>query len=148
MKTMLRSLPLILMCLLFSCSQVTADDDKPIDFVDLPEQAQTFVSNYFAEKTVALAKVESGLFRKKYDVIFTDGTKLEFDGKGNWTEVDCRKSSVPADVVPTEISKYLASTYSDAQILKIEHEDGDYEVSLSSGMEITFNKKFQVIDID
>lgn len=63
---------------------VHADDDKPIQFSELPQTAQQFVKQNFANKKVALAKMESDFFGKNYDVIFVNGDKVEFDRSGNW----------------------------------------------------------------
>ena len=148
MKAIFRTLLLVCVCVFFLANCAQADNDKPINLSDLPAAAQTLISQYFPDKKVALAKVESSVIEKNYDVIFTDGTKLEFNRKGEWTEINCRKSQVPAGLVPTSIAQYVKSTYPGTQIIKIEHEHKEYEVKLSTGIEITFNKKFQVIDID
>lgn len=52
-----------------------------------------------------MAKMETDWFDKSYDVIFTNGDKLEFDKKGVWTEVNCKYSAVPVAVVPEAIKK-------------------------------------------
>ena len=125
-----------------------ADNDKPIQIGQLPTKAQTFITTYFKHHKVALAKMESGLFYKSYDVIFTNGEKLEFDKSGDWTEIQCKMSEVPMQAVPAEIRSYVSSTYPEAKILEIERDGKEYEVKLSNRLEITFNNKFQVIDID
>ena len=92
--------------------------------------------------------MESGLFEKSYDVVFNNGEKVEFDRKGNWTEIDCKMSSVPAGLVPAKIAQYVKSTYPGTKILQIEKDDSQYEVKLSNRLEVTFNRNFQVVDID
>lgn len=67
---------------------VHADDDKPIQFSELPQTAQQFVKQNFADKKVALAKMESDFFGKNYDVIFVNGDKVEFDRSGNWEKLN------------------------------------------------------------
>lgn len=92
--------------------------------------------------------MESGLFYKSYNVIFTNGDKLEFDRSGNWTEIQCERSEVPVGAVPAEIRAYVEEYYPGAKILQIERDGKEYEVELSSHWEITFDQRFQVIDID
>ena len=128
---------LMLMCVLGVQTMVWADNDKPIQIGQLPTKAQTFITTYFKNHKVALAKMESGLFYKSYDVIFTTGEKLEFDKSGDWTEIQCKA-----------IRSYVVSTYPDAKILEIERDSKEYEIKLSNGWEITFDDKFRVIDID
>ena len=114
----------------------------------MPTKAQTLITTYFKHHKVALAKMESGLFYKSYDVIFTTGEKLEFDKSGDWTEIQCKASEVPVQVLPAEIRSYVSSTYPGAKVLEIERDGKEYEVKLSNGWEITFDNQFRVIDID
>lgn len=139
---------LMLICVLGVQSMAWADNDKPIQIGQLPTKAQTFITTYFKEHKVALAKMESGLFYKSYDVIFTNGEKLEFDKSGDWTEIQCKASEVPVQAIPAEICSYVTSTYPDAKILQIERDGKEYEIKLSNHWEITFDYKFRVIDID
>lgn len=125
-----------------------ADDDKPIQVNQLPQQAQTFISTYFANSKVAMAKMETDLFDKSYEVIFTNGDKVEFDRKGAWKEVSCKYSAVPNEVVPSAIREYVIANYPDTRILRLEKDKRDYEVKLSNGWEIKFDLKFNVIDLD
>ena len=97
---------LFLVCLFALQTVVMADDDKPIQVNQLPQPAQTFIKQYFSAAKVAMAKMETDLFDKSYDVIFTNGDKLEFDKRGAWTEVNCKYSSVPGNVIPAQIQKY------------------------------------------
>jgi hypothetical protein len=86
---------------------------------------------------------------KSYDVIFTNGDKVEFDKKGNWTNVDCKHSQVPQAIIPVAIQQYVSKNYPDAKVLKIELTDHKgYEVDLSNGFDIEFDKKMRVIEID
>ncbi len=126
-----------------------ADDDKPIQVSQMPQAAQAFIKQHFANSTVALAKVEKDFFGRNYDVIFTDGNKVDFNKKGEWIEVDCRHTQVPIAIIPAAIKTYINSHYPDAKILGIEKtERGGYEVKISNGWELSFDKRFNVIDID
>lgn len=127
---------------------VRADNDKPIQVNQLPAKAQTFINTYFKNQKVALAKQETELFYKGYDVMFISGEKVEFDKSGDWTEVQCRQSEVPAPIVPEAIRNYVKTNYPDARILQIERDKNEYEVKLSNRWEITFDAQMRVIDID
>lgn len=129
-------------------SLVTADNDKPIRVSELPTKAQLFLTTHFKDKKVALAKVENDLLDKTYDVVFTDGEKLEFDKAGEWKEVECKTSGVPASIVPAAILQYVKEHYDGQRILSIERDRKDTEIRLSNGLEIKFDKKNRVIDID
>lgn len=135
---------------MFTLSSVAmADNDKPVQVNQLPAKAQTFLQTYFKDVKVALATQETELFSKSYDVVFNTGDKVEFNKSGEWTEVRCRQTGVPAPIIPAPIAEYVKTNYPDAQILQIERDDrGEYEIKLSNRWEITFNKQMQVIDID
>jgi non-canonical (house-cleaning) NTP pyrophosphatase len=148
MKTLFRNLTVTAFCFVASVFTASADNNKPIAFEQLPQQAQQFVKTHFADVKVTLSTVESGLIEKTYDVALNNGTKLEFDRKGQWTEVVCPTTYVPNKVLPNEIKAYLETTFPQSKVTKIEREDGRHEVTLENGTEVTFNKKFQVTDVD
>lgn len=128
---------------------VSAGNDKPIQVNELPKAAQQFIQNHFANQSVAMAKVETEFMDKSYDVIFTNGDKVEFNKKGQWTNVDCKHTQVPQAVIPMDIQKYVAKNYPDAKVLKIEVTDRKgYDIDLNNGFDIEFDKKFRVIEID
>ena len=144
----MKKLIFALICLFSIQSVVLADNDKPISVSELPKAAQVIIKNYFSKEKVSFAKVDADWLGKDYDVIFANGNKIEFDKNGNWKDIDCKYSQVPPALIPAEIVKYISASYPNEKILKIDRDSHDYEVQLSSGLEIKFNMKFQVIDID
>ena len=115
----------------------------------MPKAAQQFIRNYFPGHSVAVAKVEMEFMSKSYDVIFTNGNKVEFDKKGKWTQVDCEYTEVPQAILPVEIQKYVARHYPGKKVVKIEMTDRKgYEIELNDGLELEFDKRKKVIDID
>lgn len=144
----MKKLLLVFVCLFTLQSVVRADNDKPIQVNQLPQQAQQFIKQHFADSSVAMAKVESDWLDRTYDVIFTNGNKVEFDKKGAWKEVDCKYSSVPAAIIPTAILKQITATYPSVKILKIDRDKKGYEVKLSNKWELKFDRQFNLIDID
>jgi hypothetical protein len=97
---------------------------------------------------VAMAKMETDFLSKSYDVIFTNGDKVEFDKKGEWTNIDCEYSSVPSDVIPAAIHAYVNKNYPNAKVKQIEKDRKGYDVELTNGWDITFDKAFRVVDLD
>ena len=144
----MKKLVFLLVCVFAMSSVALADNDKPIQVGQLPTKAQTFLTTYFKSHKVALAKQESDLFYKTYDVIFTNGEKVEFDKSGEWTEVKCPQSEVPSKIVPAAIRDYVKTNYPDAKILRIERDRKGYEVKLSNRWEISFDSQMRVVDID
>ena len=139
---------LALACVFTLVTNACADNYQPIERTQLPEKAQAFLSTYFPEAKVSLVRKEIDVLELNYDVIFTDGSKVEFDRKGNWTEVDCSTHPVPAGIVPSGITKVIEAHYPDAQVTKIERDHREIDVQLSNRVELTFNKHLQLVDID
>ena len=145
----MKKLAFLFVCLFTLSLNVSAGNDKPIQVTEMPKAAQQIIKNHFANLSVAMAKMETEFMSKSYDVIFTNGDKVEFDKKGNWTNVDCEHTQVPQAVIPMAIQKYLAKNYPDAYVLKIELTDRKgYDVDLNNGFDIEFDKRFNVIEID
>lgn len=144
----MKKILLLLVCLFSLQTAVRADDDRPIAVTQLPASAQQFIKKHFSGNQVAFAKMEKDWFSKSYDVTFTNGNKLEFDENGEWTDIDCKYTSVPAAIVPKAIADYVAQNYKDVRILKIDRDTRDYEVKLSNRLELKFDLQFNLIDID
>ena len=148
MKRIFRIL-MIAICCMVSCNMVAnAGNDKPIAINALPVKAQTLLNNHFNGQKVMLATIESGVVSRSYDVVLQNGTKLEFDKKGNLTEIDCKQGIVPVQLIPQAIKNYLEVNYAGQSVKKIEIKKNEYEVELVNGLDLTFNKHFQLIDID
>lgn len=129
-------------------STVSADNDRPISVSELPEKAQQFIRQHFPSEKVSFAKMERELFDTTYEVIFTSSSKVEFLKNGDWKEVDCKYSTVPAAIIPQQIAQYVSQYYPDTSVVQIDRDKRDYEVKLTNGLELTFDLKFNLIDID
>lgn len=144
----MKKMMFILACVFALVTNANADNYRPINVNQLPKKAQTFLTTYFPEAKISLARKEFDMTELSYDVIFTNGSKVEFDRKGEWTEVDCLTHPLPAGIVPKNIEKIIKEQYPDAQAIKIERDRREIDVKLSNRVELTFNKKMQLIDID
>ena len=148
MKRIFRILMIAICCMLSFNMVAIADNDKPISVNALPTKAQTLLNNHFNGQKVMLATIESGVVSRSYDVVLKNGTKLEFDKKGNLTEIDCKQETVPAQLIPQAIKEYVKDNYAGQSVKKFEIKRNEYEIELSNGLDLTFNKHFQLIDID
>ena len=140
---------MIAICCMVSYNTVAnAGNDKPISVNTLPAKAQALLTKHFSNQKVVLATIESNVIGKNYDVVLKNGTKLEFDKKGNLTEIDCKQGTVPTQFIPQAIKNYLKANYARQSVKNIEMNKNEYEVELTNGLDLTFNKHFQLIDID
>ena len=60
---------------------------------------------------------------------------------------DCCLPKPRRDVYKRQ-AQYVSGHYPDASIVQIDRDKHDYEVKLSNGLELTFDLKFNLIDID
>ena len=126
-----------------------ADNDRPIALDKLPAAAQTFLKTHFADLTLAYAVEDPKFVGSEYEVTYTDRTEVDFRSNGEWSSVERRYAAVPASIVPAQISAYVAkSSFPNQYIKKIERDAYTWEIELSNGIEIKFDKEFRVIDID
>ena len=139
---------LFLVVAMFTLSLTAMAIDKPTTVDKMPQKAQSFIKKHFGNRQVAIAKMETDFLSKSYDVIFTNGDKIELDKKGDWTNIDCEYSEVPVDIIPAPIRNYVNKTYPGATVKQIEKDRRGYDVELSNGWELKFNRSFQIVDMD
>ncbi|MCR4583878.1 MAG: PepSY-like domain-containing protein [Prevotella sp.] len=113
----------------------------------MPTAAQQTVKTYFGKKQVSVTKQE-GTLKKSYEVTFADGDKIEFDSKGTWKEIKCRKLSIPAVFVPKAIGDYVKQHYPKSRIREIDKKKNYTEIKLSNGLDLKFNNKYELIHIE
>ena len=135
---------LMAMVMTMSLTMSADDDDRVITYQQLPQTAQSFLKQHFAKKVPLVVTADWD----DYTIVYESGEKVEFDKKGNWKEIVCRTSKVPADVVPQQIKAYIQKNYPGKSVVKLDRHRSVYEVKLNNGMEIEFNRNFQVIDVD
>lgn len=113
------------------------------DVNQLPLPARNFINKYFVKPQITHIKIDSEMMEsKKYEVLLTNGTEIDFDKKGNWVEVDSKKGKVPAELVPTFVTDYLkANNFTNEFVTKVERERKGIEVKLNTGLSFQFDKK-------
>ena len=123
-------------------------DDKPIDFQQLPSSAKTFIKSEFPLESISFITKDSDLLDTTYDVHFASGLKIEFGSNGEWKEIS--RASLPIDsrFVPKQIVAAVASRWPGAEFKKIERYRHGYEVELTNRLELKFDKKFRLTEID
>ena len=124
--------------------QLKADNDRVITFDRLPATAQAMLKQNFADKTPLAITAD----RDDYKVMYQSGEKVEFDKKGNWKDIECKGSQVPANLIPAEITASVNAKFPGATITEIDRDRRGYSVKLSNGLELEFNKKFRIVELD
>ncbi len=143
---------LIVVLLLITGSAVfmIARDFTTNDVSKLPVKAQTFINKNFSAEEVGRIEIDEdhGVI-EDYEVTFKSGKKVKFDASGKWTEIDCRKTSVPSSLIPEAANTYLKANYPALKVISIEYKySGVVEIELSNGLELKFDGSGQLMEID
>lgn len=127
---------------------VSADNDRAVTMDRLPEKAREFIQEHFASEKIAYVKQERDFLELKYEVMTVGGVMIDFDRSGNWTELECRYDMLCVSLIPAPVKEYVSSRWPDVSYRKISRSRNEYEVKLSSGLELTFDRNFNLIEID
>ena len=126
---------------LISCS------DRIIPSEKLPAAAQSFLKEYFPDSPISYVKKEADL-TPTYEVVLQNGTEIEFNKKGQWDNIDCKRLAVPAALIPAAISEYVNANFPGQSIVKIDRETYGHEIEMANGLELKFDKKGKLLHID
>lgn len=145
----MKKLITIVMLLVMGVCGMSARDKVYRDAGVLPAKAQATLKNNFSKAAVNRVKVDKNLLGKcDYEVILNNGFEVEFNDDGEWTEVDGGHKSVPAAFVLPAIRKYVASNCKGASIVRIDKDSNDYEIELSNGQELKFDRAGKFLRYD
>lgn len=138
-----------LLVALFSLTFASAQDDRFISFNQLPAKAQSFIKEYFSEENIASVWVDTDyLVKKEYTVVFNDGSEVEFYSNGDWEEVKSRTSEVPARIIPSGVAQHVQRNFPNTFVKEIKKRKYGYEVELSNGLDLEFNRAGKFLRID
>ena len=139
---------LITLALVLVTFAIVKADDRPVTFNQLPQAAQTFINTNYPDEKVAFATVDDDFIRPDYHVALVSGVMLQFEHGGSLEKIETRNGNIPAGIIPFQIIDVVKQYYPEAQITEYEIGQRSYEVKLSNRMEMKFNTKFQVIELD
>lgn len=136
--------------LIASSLTFSAAADEAIQPSQLPKAARMFIAKFFPTDKVVKAEKDRDIFSVYYEVDLSSGAEIDFDAKGNWQEISCKKAqtAVPTPILPQSITTYVNSNYPGQYVAKIERKYNKYEVDLSNGVELIFDKDGNFLRID
>ena len=127
----------------------SCDDEKKIDFGDLPSEARSFIENYFPSADILSIVQEKEDGRKEYQVKLSDGTDMEFDEDGEWTNIECYFSPLPTGILPANVITKVEELHPEAYINGVEKELGGYVVEETDAggidWDMRFNAQFEYV---
>ena len=139
---------LLLAWLLMGSAYAMCAPDRNVTIEQLPRKAQLFIKQHFAKVSIVQAQQDTDRLDGDYEVTFSDGSKVEFQKNGQWSDVESPRSMVPTALVPMTIRQYVAQKYPDTKIVKIDRDTRGYDIELSSGIDLKFDAKghFKAMD--
>jgi len=102
------------------------------------------LKQHFSQKVPLIITAD----RDDYKIRYQSGETVEFDKKGNWTDIECESSQVPVELIPAEIKANVKASFPGATITKLERDRRGYSIEMNNGLELEFNKKFKVVEVD
>lgn len=129
----------LMICGIFLSAQSCSSKEQMIAPEALPAPAREFIAAHFPDDNVKLASKKRDNAMIKYCVRLEKGFELEFDRKGEWTEVDGHRQAIPSGVLPPDIAIYTAENFPESNVTGIERKARGYEVKLSNGVELEFH---------
>lgn len=139
---------LIALALMMASMTNVKADDKPVTFNQLPKAAQTFINVNYPNEKMSFATVDDDFIRPDYHVALVNGVMIQFENDGSMEKIEVRNGDLPEGIVPRQITEAVKGYYPDAKIIGYEVGKRSYEVKLSNRMELKFNSRFDVIEID
>lgn len=124
-------------------------DEITTDITKLPQAAQEFAAKAFPNAKIVGIEIDTSLVKPtEYDTTLSDGSKIEFDSKGNWTDIESKFTGVPQALLTKEIAAYLDANYKGQKVKALSKERYGWEVDLVNGLELKFSAAGQLIEID
>ena len=116
---------LLIVLSLLSVMACAGNDKITSDTNILPVSSRQFISDHFKDIPVSHIQIEKNLIRIKRHGL-----------------------PIPPAIIPEVIQDLIKKNYSSNKVVKIEKEIRDYEIKLDNGLEMTFDLKGNLIDID
>ena len=148
MKKLLLSISLVLSIALLTMS---CDKETVVTENDLPTTASQFInSNFNGVKILSVVEEKEGLSGKEYEVLLDNGIEIKFDKNGNWLDIDAVNDSsvLPDNLIPASILSYVKENYPNSGINSIEKENYGYDIELTNGLDLVFDKEGKFVRID
>lgn len=137
---------LLFICLIILATSCSGQD-KIIPTDQMPAKAQSYISKHFPDIKIQYVMLDAGI-SPSYEVLLENSSKVEFDKNGNCTKVEAKIGHIPHTIIPEPILNYILQNHPDKNIMKMEYDKKYYEIELSNGWELKFDKEYRLYEID
>ncbi|MDR1729090.1 MAG: PepSY-like domain-containing protein [Prevotellaceae bacterium] len=115
----------------------------------LPANSLEFLRTHFPGMPVYLVNIErDGDDIFSFGAVLNNGYYIEFDGVGEWREVDCHREQVPVSVIPNIIKKYVDQKYNGEIVTLVDRGLEFSRVRLISRKVLVFDPDSNFVRID
>ena len=97
---------------------------------------------------MSFATVDDDFFKPDYHVALVNGVMIQFENDGRLEKIEVRNGDIPDGIIPIQIVEAVKGYYPDARIIEYEVGKRSYEVKLSNRLELKFNTRFEVIELE
>ena len=124
-------------------------DEITTDLAKLPNAAKEFAAKAFPDAKIVGIEIDTSLLKSvEYDATLSDGSKIEFDSNGAWTDVESKFTGAPTSILPKEVASYVSANYKDQKIKSVSKERYGWEIELINGLELKFDPTGKFVGID
>ena len=130
---------------------VSCEKEKVISETNLPALSQEFIQTHFPGVTVTRVVKDTEVSGIDYTVYLANGFDIDFEGNGNWDDVDGHTNPVPQSILnllPSGIVAYVSANLSNRQIVEVNRESYGYEIGLTGDIDLRFNSQGDFIGYD
>lgn len=145
----MKKIAILVAAALMSVVALAKDPELKIPYNQLPEQAQQFLTQYFAANPVknTTQKFDDGV--AEYKAYLKGGIIVEFDMLGGWDEVWLtRGGNMPRMILPDVVQETLDSRFGDKRIYKMENNGYEYKVKFTDRTEVEINVNGQITEFE
>lgn len=115
-------------------------DNRTVNFDALPEAAQAFIRDFYAQERVERIRFDPSARLFAYKVRFDNGDEIMFSQNGQWTDIACA-AGIPMKLVPPQIAADVKAKYPGRTVTEIGLERNGISVRLDDGTELLFDSE-------
>lgn len=122
---------------------------KNLNAQDLPNNASSFLSQYFPEYNIAKLKFDKKDY--EYRVNLNSGHEIKFGANGLWIDIQGDYTPIPKaviDLLPSGIINYISKNYPRKVIVRIKRKDYGYKIELANSTDLKFTTEGNFISKD
>lgn len=139
----------LLILSLFGLSLSSCEDDRVVPASELPASATAFIERHYPNELVLqiIQDFDESRLSREYYVTLKNLTRLEFNHRGEITEID-GKTPIPTGAIASSLIDKATELFPSAQSIGWELERNSQDLQLSNQVTLEFTREGQFLRID